>query len=128
MVYIIIIYCINYWLLLGYWLNIKLIGNYEGGYWKMTYQVTMEKELEKQLEEIRSVKFKEYTLFGKKVQQIMNYAPIRKNHKIHFNTFDKPLQDFKWVEVNNKILVFQLDPIKQEIHLCEYLPQDEVFE
>ncbi|RAP47313.1 MAG: hypothetical protein BZ135_02505 [Methanosphaera sp. rholeuAM6] len=94
----------------------------------MTYEVTMEKDLDKKLEEIQSVNFKEYTLFTKKVEQIQNYAPIMKNHRIHFNTFEKPLQDFKWVEVNDKILVFKLDTIKQEIHLCEYLPQEEVFE
>ena len=60
-----------------------------GGGYLMTYEVTMEKDLDKKLEEIQSVNFKEYTLFAKKVEQMRNYAPIMKNHRIHFNTFEK---------------------------------------
>lgn len=94
----------------------------------MAYDVTIEKDLEKKLDQIKNVNFKEYTIFTKKIEEIQNYAPIMKNHKTKFNTFEKPLQDFKWIELNNKILVFTLNPIKGELHLCDYLPKDEVFE
>ena len=94
----------------------------------MAYTVTIEKDLNKKLEEIRSVNFKEYTLFSKKVEEMQNQARIMKNHKTRFNAFDKPLQDFKWIEFNNKIIVFTIDPLKQEMHLCDYLPKEEVFE
>lgn len=94
----------------------------------MAYTVIMEKDLEEKLARIQSVNFKEYTLFAKKVDEMKNHAPIMQNHRKRFNTFEKPLQEFKWVEINNKIIVFKLNPIKEEIHLCDYLPQDEVFE
>ena len=94
----------------------------------MAYTVTIEKDLNKKLEAIRSVNFKEYTLFSKKVAEKQNQARIMKNHKTRFNAFDKPLQDFKWIEFNNKIIVFTIDPLKQEMHLCDYLPKEEVFE
>ncbi len=94
----------------------------------MAYTVTIEKDLNKKLEAIRSVNFKEYTLFSKKVEEMQNQARIMKNHKTRFNAFDKPLQDFKWIEFNNKIIVFTIDPLKQEMHLCDYLPKEEVFE
>lgn len=94
----------------------------------MSYQITMERDLEKKLERIRSVNFKEYTMFAKKIEEMKKMASIMMNHRSRFNTFDKPLQNFKWIEVNNKILVFHLDPIEEKIHLCDYLPQNEVFE
>ena len=94
----------------------------------MAYNVTIEKDLKQKLDEIRGIKYKEYTILNKKIEEIQNQAPIMKNHRTKFNTFDKPLEDFKWVEINNKILVFKLNPIKQEMHLCDYLSQDEVFE
>ena len=94
----------------------------------MSYKVSMEKKLEKKLEEIQSVNFREYTLFAKKIEEMANHARIMMNHRKKFNTFEKPLQDFKWVEVNDKILVFKLDPINEEMHLCDYLPRNEVFE
>lgn len=94
----------------------------------MTYKVTMEKELEKKLKRIENINFKEYTIFAKKIEEIQNHAPIMQNHKTKFNTFKKPLQNFKWVEINDKIILFTLNPIKEEIHLCEYLPKEEVFE
>lgn len=94
----------------------------------MAYKVTMEKELDEKLDEIQGVNFKEYTILAKKIEEMKQHACIMQNHKTRFNTFEKPLQEFKWIEINNKILVFKLDPIKEEIHLCDYLPQNEVFE
>lgn len=95
---------------------------------KLVYTVTIEKDLNKKLEAIRSVNFKEYTLFSKKVEEMRNHARIMKNHKTRFNTFEKPLQDFKWIEFNGKIIVFTIDPLKQEMHLCDYLSKKDVFE
>lgn len=95
---------------------------------KMVYQITIEKDFEKKLEQIKSLKFREYTRFLKKIDEIKHFACIRKNHKTRFNTFDKPLQNYKWVEIDDKILIFTLNPIKQELHLCDYLPKEEVFE
>lgn len=94
----------------------------------MVYEVTMEKDLEKKLDSIRTVNFKEYNLFVKKIEEVQNHARIIKNHRIKFNSFEKPLQDFKWIELNNKILVFTIDALKEELHLCDYLPKEEVFE
>lgn len=95
---------------------------------KMAYKVTIERKLNDKLEAIRSVNFKEYTLFSKKVEEMQNHARIMKNHKTKFNTFDKPLQDFKWIEFNDRIIVFTIDPLRQEMHLCDYLPKEDVFE
>lgn len=94
----------------------------------MVYNVTMEKDLEKKLDKIRSMNFKEYTRFAKKIEEIRNHAIIMKNHQTRFNTFEKPLQQFKWIEINNKILIFTLDPINETLHLCDYLQKNEVFE
>lgn len=94
----------------------------------MAYKVTMEKDLEKELKKLQNINFKEYTIFAKKIEEMKNHAPIMLNHKTRFNTFEKPLQDFKWAEINDKIIIFTLNPIKEEIHLCEYLPKEEVFE
>ena len=94
----------------------------------MAYHVTMEKDLEKKLDKIRSVNFKEYTRVAKKIEEIQNHAIIMKNHQTRFNTFEKPLQQFKWIEINNKILIFTLDPINEILHLCDYLQKNEVFE
>lgn len=94
----------------------------------MVYDVTVEKSLEKKLDTIRNVNFKEYNLFVKKVDEIQNHALIFRNHRSKFNTFDKPLQNFKWVEINNKILVFTIDALKEKLHLCDYLSKEEVFE
>ena len=94
----------------------------------MVYEITMERDLEKKLDAIRNVNFKEYTLFVNKVDEIRNHARIIRNHRSKFNSFEKPLQDFKWVEINNKILVFTIDALKEKLHLCDYLPKEEVFE
>ena len=94
----------------------------------MAYKVTMEKDLEKKLEKIQGFNFREYTMFAKRIEEMKHLACIMQNHKTRFNTFDKPLQNYKWIEVNDKILVFTLNPIKEELHLCDYLPKNEVFE
>lgn len=94
----------------------------------MAYKVTMEKDLEKKLNQIQGVNFKEYTIFAKKIEELQNHASIMQNHKTKFNTFEKPLQQFKWVELNDKIIIFTLNPINEELHLCDYLPKNEVFE
>lgn len=94
----------------------------------MVYNVTMEKDLEKKLDAIRMVNFKEYNLFVKKVEEIQKHALIMRNHRNKFNSFEKPLQDFKWIELNNKILVFTVDALKEKMHLCDYLPKEDVFE
>lgn len=93
----------------------------------MVYEVTMEKELEKTLSELKHVNIKEYTILSNKIKEMQTHAKIILNHKTKFNTFNKPLQNYKWIEINNKILVFTINPIEKEIHLCEYMPRDEVF-
>ena len=62
-----------------------------------------------------------------KIKEMETHAKIILNHKTKFNTFDKPLQNYKWIEINDKILIFTIDPVKKEIHLCEYMPRTEVF-
>jgi hypothetical protein len=94
----------------------------------MTYDVTMEKDLKNKLDNIKSVNFREYTMLTREIEKIRDYALIMMNHTKKFNTFDKPLQDFKWVEFNDKILVFTLNPLEETIHLCDYLPKEEVFD
>lgn len=94
----------------------------------MAYKVTMEKTLKEQLNQIRNINIKEYTMFAKKIEEIRQHAGIMLNHKTRFNDFEKPLQKFKWIEINNKILIFTINPIKEEMHLCEYMPKEEVFE
>ncbi len=93
----------------------------------MVYDITMEKELEKQLNELKIVNIKEYTILSKKLEEMQHHASIMINHNKKFNTFDKPLQNYKWIEINNKILVFTIDPSKEKIHICEYVPKEEVF-
>lgn len=94
----------------------------------MAYEVTMEKDLEIKLNQIKNVNYKEYMIFAKKIEEMKNHACIMKNHNTKFNTFEKPLQNFKWVEINDKIIVFTLNPIQGKLHLCDYIPKDEVFE
>lgn len=109
-------------------LNNRIIINDARVNKKMVYTVTMEKDLEKKLDAIRMVNFKEYNLFVKKVEEIQKHALIMRNHRNKFNSFEKPLQDFKWIELNNKILVFTVDALKEKMHLCDYLPKEDVFE
>ncbi len=93
----------------------------------MVYTMIMEKELEEKLEELKKVNFREYKIFYKKLDELKSYAKVLENHKKLFNSFDKPLQKYKWVEINGKILVFTIDANERQIHLYEYLPKDEVF-
>lgn len=93
----------------------------------MVYEITMEKELEKTLNELKTVNIKEYTILANKIKEMQTHAKIILNHKTRFNTFEKPLHNYKWIEINDKILVFTIDATKKEIHLCEYMPRNEVF-
>lgn len=93
----------------------------------MAYKIIMEDELEKKINYIKLNNIKEYTILSNKLKEMQNHAKITLNHKTKFNTFDKPLQKYKWIEINNKILVFTIDSIGKEIHLYEYLPKNEVF-
>ncbi|OED29530.1 hypothetical protein [Methanosphaera sp. WGK6] len=93
----------------------------------MAYTLIMEKDFEQKINELERLNIKEHTQLTKKIEEIQTHAEIRLNHKTKFNTFDKPLQKYKWIEINKKILVFTLDSMKKELHLYEYLPQNEVF-
>ncbi|MCD7781620.1 MAG: hypothetical protein LUG89_02840 [Methanosphaera sp.] len=93
----------------------------------MVYTITKEKDFDDQIEKLKLVNFREYTILHRKIDEIASHAKILENHNKMFNNFDKPLQDYKWVEIDDKILVFTIDAYKREIHLCEYLPKNEVF-
>lgn len=93
----------------------------------MVYNITMEEELEEQLNQLRGINIKEHTILSKKIEEMQMHASVLSNHNSRFNTFDKPLQDYKWIEINDKILVFTIDIQKEELHLCEYVPKEEVF-
>ncbi|WP_455644663.1 hypothetical protein [Methanosphaera sp.] len=93
----------------------------------MVYKLIMEKDFEEKINELQRLNIKEHTQLTKKLEEMQTHAEIRLNHKTEFNTFEKPLQNYKWIEINKKILVFKIDPMKKELHLCEYLPQNEVF-
>ena len=82
---------------------------------------------EKTLNELKTVNIKEYTILANKIKEMQTHAKIILNHKTRFNTFEKPLHNYKWIEINDKILVFTIDATKKEIHLCEYMPRSEVF-
>ncbi len=94
----------------------------------MAYDITMEKELEKELEQLKSVNFREYKILNRKLDEMKAHAKVLENHQKQFNSFDKPLQKYKWIELNDKILVFTIDRNKSHIHIYEYLPKEEVFE
>ncbi len=94
----------------------------------MTYEVIIDGELEKKFKKIRDVNFKEYSIVTRKIDEIKEYSKVTLNHKTKFNTFEKPLDEYKWVKIGNKILIFKINAEKQYIHLCEYLPENEVFE
>ena len=93
----------------------------------MAYNITMEEELEEQLNNLKNVNIKEYTILSKKLEEMQNHAAVLSNNNTRFKSFEKPLQDYKWIEINEKILVFTIDISKQELHLCEYVPKEEVF-
>ena len=93
----------------------------------MTYEVTIDENLQEKLDSLKSVNFKEYTAVQLKVNEMKEHAKVLLNHRTRFNTFDKPLQDYKWVEINDNVLVFTIDANKRKMHLCEYLKKDEVF-
>ena len=94
----------------------------------MVYELTIEKELEEELNELKRINIREYTILQKKFEEMKLHASVIVNHKAKFNSFEKPLQDYKWIEINEKILIFKVDPNYLKIHLCEYLPKDEVFQ
>lgn len=93
----------------------------------MVYKITKEKDLEEDFKKLKITNIKEYTILQKKIEEMQKQAEIVRSHKNRYNTFDKPLQNYKWIEINGKILVFTINPIKKEIHLCEYMPRNEVF-
>lgn len=94
----------------------------------MVYNITMEKELEEQLEDLKKSNLKEYTILIRKIDEMKNYADVLQNHRRIFNTFSKPLQNYKWIDINDKILIFTTDIENKELHLCEYIPREEVFQ
>ncbi len=94
----------------------------------MNYEVMIDGELEKKFKKIHDVNLKEYNIVTRKIDEIKEHSKITINHKNKFNSFEKPLGEYKWVEIGNKILIFKINPDKKYIHLCEYLPKDEVFE
>ena len=81
----------------------------------MAYNITMEEELEEQLNNLKNVNIKEYTILSKKLEEMQNHAAVLSNHNTRFKSFEKPLQDYKWIEINEKILVFTIDISKQEL-------------
>ena len=70
----------------------------------MTYEVIIDGELEKKFKKIRDVNFKEYSIVTRKIDEIKEYSKVTLNHKTKFNTFEKPLDEYKWVKIGNKIL------------------------
>ncbi len=94
----------------------------------MVYDVTIEKDLEDKLCKLKNSNFREYTILNREIKQMREYAKIPLNHRTQFNSFDKPLQKYKWIPIlNHKILVFTIDPMSENIHLCDYLRENEVF-
>ena len=53
----------------------------------MVYSITMEKELEEQLEDLKKSNLKEYTILIRKIDEMKNYADVLQNHRRIFNTF-----------------------------------------
>ena len=47
----------------------------------MVYEITMEKELEKTLNELKTVNIKEYTILANKINEMQTHAKIILNHK-----------------------------------------------
>ncbi|MDO5851586.1 MAG: hypothetical protein Q4Q23_03785 [Methanobacteriaceae archaeon] len=93
----------------------------------MAYKIIIQPALKDKFDKLEHTNYKEYKMLSKKLEEMATHATIPLNHRKLFNEFEKPLLGYKWIEINDKILIFKLDQSKEVIHLYDYMPQKDIF-